>query len=180
MGLRLSNALLILAAASLAADQPTLTLSPNRALCDELTTIHAAGLAPNERVTIEAQLEDGGGHRWASHREFTADAQGSIEASPQDSVALIWSMMPEDKHVAAYQSPRDLGAQVIDFRLLRKNEALATARLEQLSVAEGVERIPLHEGDLRGVLFVPPEAHKERRPAILVVGGSNGGLPARA
>ena len=36
---------------------------------------------------------------------------------------------------------------------------------------------PVHEGVLRGTLFVPPGAG--RHPAVLVVGGSDGGVPLR-
>jgi dienelactone hydrolase len=40
----------------------------------------------------------------------------------------------------------------------------------------------VHDGDLRGVLFLPATreaATKERRPGVLVVGGSEGGVPTR-
>jgi dienelactone hydrolase len=40
-----------------------------------------------------------------------------------------------------------------------------------------VERVPLHDGALRGMLFLPPGDN--RHPAVLVLGGSEGGLPSR-
>jgi dienelactone hydrolase len=48
--------------------------------------------------------------------------------------------------------------------------------LEQLGVAEGVQRIAL-EGQLHGVLFLPNS--RDRHPGVLVVGGSEGGRPTR-
>jgi dienelactone hydrolase len=54
---------------------------------------------------------------------------------------------------------------------------VATATLEQTPIAEGVERIPVHDGALRGILFAPAGAN--RNPAVLVLGGSEGGLPSR-
>jgi dienelactone hydrolase len=44
-------------------------------------------------------------------------------------------------------------------------------------LADGVQRLPVHEDGLRGSLFVPPGTG--RHPGILVVGGSNGGQPLR-
>jgi dienelactone hydrolase len=57
---------------------------------------------------------------------------------------------------------------------MRNGQQLATAQMEQLGVAEGVRQIKV-EGQLHGVLFLPNT--KERRPGVLVVGGSEGGVP---
>jgi dienelactone hydrolase len=86
-------------------------------------------------------------------------------------------MMPEPRKTARYQPPRDFGAQTIEFRLMRGNTQLAAASLQQKPVAEGVERVAVHDGALRGTLFLPPG--KERHPGVLVLGGSEGGMPAR-
>jgi dienelactone hydrolase len=61
---------------------------------------------------------------------------------------------------------------------MRRSEQVSSARLEQVIVAEGVQRVAVHEGDLRGVLVLT--ATKERRPGVLVVGGSDGGVPLRS
>jgi dienelactone hydrolase len=60
---------------------------------------------------------------------------------------------------------------------MRKNARLASAQLEQASIGEGVRRLAVREAGLRGTLFLP--AAKESRPGVLVLGGSEGGLPAR-
>ena len=92
-------------------------------------------------------------------------------------MGLIWSMLPSAKHVSTYVAPRDPESQSIEFELLRKGQSAAKATLEQRFVAEGVQEIPVHEGPLRGIFYVPPGG--ERHPGILVVGGSNGGVPRR-
>ena len=51
---------------------------------------------------------------------------------------------------------------------------VASAQMEQLGVAEGVQQIKV-EGQLHGVLLLPNT--KERHPGVLVVGGSEGGMP---
>ena len=86
-------------------------------------------------------------------------------------------MMPRTKGVAAYVAARNHGTQTVDFHLLRKDQEIASAHLEQAAIAEGVRQTPVHDDGLRGVLFTPPGAG--RHPAVLVVGGSNGGVPLR-
>jgi len=79
-----------------------------------------------------------------------------------------------EKHVPAYQPPKELGPQIIDFGLVRDGQQVASARLEQLMVANGVRWIKI-EGQLHAVLFLPNTS--EPRPGVLVLGGSEGGRP---
>ena len=165
----------------------SLEVVPTRATIDEMVAVRAAGLTPNERVTLQAELTDGGGQQWASHADFKADTQGNIDTSKQAPVAgsykkisaigLIWSMMPQKKGVSGYLSPPNFGPQTVDFHLLRQGKVAAAARLEQRALADGVERTPVYEDGLRGTWFVPAGAG--RHAAVLVLGGSNGGVPLR-
>jgi dienelactone hydrolase len=59
-----------------------------------------------------------------------------------------------------------------------KDAEVGSARLEQAAVAEGVERVIIRYGDLRGTLFWPPGSDRQH-PGVLVLGGSEGGLPTR-
>jgi dienelactone hydrolase len=155
-------------------------------LVDEVAMIRAEGLAPNERVSIQADLVDGANEPWAAQAEFVADAQGVVDTSKQAPVkgsynevspmGLVWSMKPNGKHVGSYRAERDLGAQMISFELLRNGQKAASAQLEQLSVSDGVKRVNI-EGQLHGVLLVP--AGEGPHPGVLVVGGSEGGMPLR-
>ena len=164
----------------------TLEVSPQRVLSDEPAVIRATGLQPNERVTIKADLEDGAGDRWESEAEFVADAQGTVDVSTQAPVSgsykqisamgLIWSMKPKDKSAKIYRLQRNLAPQKIDLRLLRHEQEIAKAKLEQMPVAENVRQV-IVRGNLHGILFEP--ATGGPYPGVLVVGGSNGGLPAQ-
>jgi dienelactone hydrolase len=166
-----------------ASPQATLEVVPNQVLVDESAAIYAAGLQPNLRVSIQAELVDGETHTWASQADFLTDAKGMIDTSRQAPVSgsyrgvsamgLVWSMKPNEKHVAAYRSPRDLGTQVIQFRLISNGQQVANARLEQMMVAKGVHRTKV-EGQLHGVLFLPNT--EGAHPGVLVLGGSEGGL----
>lgn len=175
-------ALWILCAAGLLAAQ-TLEVTKSRALVDEQPAIRAKGLQPGEHVTIQAQLTDGGGEVWKSDAEFVADADGFVDTSKQapakgsykevSAMGLVWSMMPAEKHVVTYVSPRELQPQMINFALLRNGHQLSTAQFEQLQIADNVGRITL-KGQLHGALFLPPGGGQH--PGVLVLGGSEGGL----
>jgi dienelactone hydrolase len=187
--MRLSPAVVLALCAMGAGDlrAQTIEVLPSRVMVDEPAAIRASGLDPDERIAIGAELTDGAGHVWTARAEFIAGAAGSIDASKQAPVAgsykgvsamgLIWSMLPAEKGAAMYQAPRNLGPQIIRFQLLRKAREVSSAQLEQTAVADGVERTSVHEGSLRGVFFAP--AGQERHPGVLVVGGSNGGVPVR-
>jgi dienelactone hydrolase len=164
----------------------TIEVTPNHVLSDETVAIRANGLQPNERVTIQATLVDGKGQSWSSQAEFLADAQGAVDVSHQapvkgsydeaSAMGLVWSMKPDEKQVDRYAPPRDLGVQIIEFRLTEDGKQVSSAQLEQRTVAEGVRQIKV-EGQLHGVLFVP--GAEGRHPGVLVVGGSEGGLPTQ-
>jgi dienelactone hydrolase len=83
-------------------------------------------------------------------------------------------MRPAAKNVNIYRPPESFGQQTIQLQMLRNGAQVASAQLEQLRVAEGVQRIKLTV-QLHGMLFLPNTA--ERHPGVLVVGGSEGGVP---
>jgi dienelactone hydrolase len=165
----------------------TLEVFPAHVLMDEPATIRAHGLLPGEHVLIGAELSDGTGIRWTSQCEFIADADGTVDASKQAPIAgsykevsamgLIWSMMPADKKATRYQPPREFGPQTIDLRLMRQDKQISSAQLVQMMIGEGVQRMAVHEEGLHGALFIPDT--KSRYPGVLVVGGSEGGVPLR-
>ena len=166
------------------ASPQTLQVIPHRVLVDESAVIRATGLEPKEHISIQADLVDGADKPWSSQAEFSADAHGAVDTSQLapvkgsyegvSAMGLIWSMKPVAKHVESYQAPGDLGTQIINFRLMRERPARGERPMEQLGVAEGVKQIKV-EGQLHGVLFLPNT--NERRPGVLVVGGSEGGMP---
>ncbi len=169
---------------SLSLSAQTLEITPKRILIDESPVIRASGLRPGEHVTIRADLADGRQQAWSSEAEFVADAQGTVDVSKQAPVAgsykevsaagLIWSMMPKSPDIPGYQPPQKSDAQVIHFQLLRNGGAAAKADLDELTVADGVRQITV-QGQIHGVLYLP--AGNERHPGVLVVGGSEGGVP---
>jgi dienelactone hydrolase len=165
----------------------TIEVSPTPVLVDEPAIIRVSGCRPNDRITIRAELIDGANFRWVSKSEFVADAQGSVDTSKQPPVAgsykgvsamgPVWSMKPSGSKEGRYEPPRDFGVQTTEFQLIRGATVVSTAHLRQAAIADGVRWVTLHDGPLRGLFFIPPG--NGPHPGILVLGGSEGGMPAR-
>lgn len=163
-----------------------LEVKPTSILIDQPAFIRVIGLEPQAHVNLRSSLVDGASHHWLAEAEFVADTAGVVDASRDapirgsyhtiSAMGLIWSMRPVDHSVVLYQPPHDLEPQTIEVELLSGETAVATSRLTQLVLAEGVSRTPL-TGLLHGTLFTPPGDGPH--PALLVVGGSEGGTPER-
>jgi len=161
---------------------------PSQVMMDEPATVRVHGVTPGSHVTIRGELTDGGGHAWSSEAEFAADAQGDVDTSKVPPLkgsyktvsvmGLVWSMKPQSRDVHVYQAQHELGPQPIEFHLIQDGKELAQAHLEQFAVRPGVQQIHV-EGVVHGTFLLPAES--ERHPAVLVLGGSEGGMPlARA
>ena len=186
MNLRRTGLACFTAAAICLARAQKIEVSPATVMIDETASVSVTGLTPGSHATIRAELTDGDGNPWAAEAEFAADAQGIVDTAKQAPVSgsyrtvsamgLIWSMRPTRRGVHLYELPHAFGSQVIQFHLLLDGKEVSTAQLEQIAIRPGVQQIQL-DGALHGTLFVPGTAGKH--PAILVVGGSEGGQPGR-
>jgi len=177
---------LVAAAAPGAGLAQKITVTPPTVLMDGVADIRATGLQPGATVTIRADLTDGGDQPWEAEADFTADSTGAVDTATQapvkgsyrlaSAMGLIWSMTSPEKNVHLYEPPRQLGSQLIHFHLLAEGKEVSSAGLEQLAVATDVRKTRL-EGKLHGMLFEP--AGEGKHPAVLVLGGSEGGAPTR-
>ena len=167
-------------------------ITPDTVLIDQTAAIRVTGLQPGAAITLQADLVDGASHGWSAAADFTADAQGTVDLTKQapdkgsyreaSAMGLIWSMRSSSRDAHVYVQPSNLEQQLIQFRLLQNGKQIADGALIQNFVAPGVRRVHL-EGVLHGTLFLPPEggATQAKHPAVLVLGGSEGGAPmARA
>lgn len=164
----------------------TFEIVPARVMADESAKIRVTGLGPHQDVTIQAELTDGGGQPWASQAEFVADESGVVDVATQapvkgsyhgaSAMGLVWAMMPKAKNVHIYQAPHGLGVQTVSFRVMADGKQIASGQLEQIAIRDDVQQIRL-KGALHGVFFVSDTPGKH--PGVLVVGGSEGGVPTR-
>ncbi len=164
---------------------PSFEVRPLDALIDEPVFLQVEGLRAGEQVTLRARMERGKSGVWSSSATFTADPDGVVDLARQapdagsyegvDAMGLMWSMTPEaeDWERGLFEEP-PLAALTVVVSVERDGVELATRTLIRRRVAEAVVRRDLRADGLYGTLFLPPEA--TGAPAVLVLGGSEGGL----
>ena len=146
---------------------PRLEITPAAVLTDEPFQVTLSGLPPDQDVTIRV---DGNRGVWQSSATFRSDASGRV-AVP-DPMRLIWSATgdrPGPGGPAALVQPWTFTADV-------NGQTAATATIVRRAVAEGVRTVPVRERGLVGTAYYP--ADPGRHPAMIVLPGSQGGIPA--
>ena len=160
-----------------------MAIEPPNALIDERVSIRVLGLEPDQTVVLRARMRDDVERDWSSYATLRADATGVVDVSSQpalsgtydgvDQMGLFWSMagqLDDRKGLPSFMKTpltTTLTAEV-------GGEVVASATLERTHLAPGVRVIPVREQDLVGTLFRPDSDRP--RPAIIVLGGSEGGL----
>ncbi|WP_277213002.1 acyl-CoA thioesterase/BAAT N-terminal domain-containing protein [Isoptericola croceus] len=145
------------------------------------------GLAPGSDVTLEASAVVGD-VPFGSRATFTVPDDGSVdiaEVAPSsghwetaDPMAPIWAMISEGRvDLAAWDQPHTVDLELRDG----DGETLAQTSIERPGSAPDVEIRPVDDDGLVAEYAVPANVEAgERRPAVLVFGGSEGGLSSGA
>ncbi|KAF3698656.1 Acyl-coenzyme A thioesterase 1 [Channa argus] len=157
-------------------------------LYDEPVQVKVAGLRSRQVVTIRAGSTDERGVVFSSSATYRADRNGEIdlERDPAltgrfvgvEPMGLLWSMKADTLH-KRFQMNNSLKSHVVKFSVHEEEEGrmLAEATNERLLIRGGVTRVPIRDGNLRGVLFTPPG--EGPFPAILDLYILGGGLSER-
>lgn len=167
--------------------RPRLTVDPAASVEDQPIHIRVRGLSPHETVSLELASTDAKGVRWVSRAKFAASASGVVDparSAPRSgaytgvwSMGLLSMMQPIGKAPAGAYFWRNrpmrfaLTVKVGDKALVsttfmrRFSRRALRTRSESLSRAGFVGQ------------FVYP-ATARRRPAILLLSGSEGGIPS--
>jgi len=142
------------------------TISPDIVLTDERFQIALEGLPPSQSVTIKV---DGNQGVWHSSAELRSDERGRVELA--DPMRLVWAATgtrpapgPRDP---SWVFTAEVGGQVVATRTITRRAVAADVRVE-----------PVRERGLVGTAYYPPGAGPH--PAIIVLPGSQGGLPLPA
>ena len=175
--------LLALAAACGGSRELTVEVAPQRSLADEPVHIRVEGAEPREIVSVEVRVTDAAGARWRSAASFRADDEGSIDldrAAPASGdydgvwgMGLVSSLRPvRSLAVFEWDDQRPLSFEV---RARSTGEEAATAVARRLSPHRLTTiRLTLARDGFLGEYVQPVVAG--RRTAVLVLGGSDGGL----
>jgi dienelactone hydrolase len=159
-------------------------VAPLRVPMDAEITVRVLNASPAGQVRITARTSDASGQAWQSAATFTADGTGTVDLRrdpplPGSSYAstgpmgLIWSMHPVGQPDPATASER-LAPQDLMITAQASETSPATASVSRLFVPDGLERTPVRDHGLVGVLYRPAGSHP--LPAVLMLGGAEGGL----
>lgn len=164
---------------------PSIEVKPKQAFIDERVKIILQDFPAKQLVTVRVRSTNGLGQIWESHAEFLTDRHGCVNVTTQPPISgtyrhaeasgLFWSMsLPAGETVKLDPARKIQKPATFQITADVKGQTVATAMLQRLFIGLGVERIPVHDGVVRGTFFVP--AGKDPHPGIIVLSGSEGGL----
>lgn len=158
----------------------TIEVQDRQPLMDEPVGFRVEGLSPGRTVAVRAGWL-AGGVPLSSFGTYVADDDGVVAPGAQPSVAgsyvghdpfgLWWSATTGTGGVPWQSSVDPLAVSIV---VADGEERLATIVVCRRWVGTGVEATVLGEGGMVGTAFSPPGAGPF--PAVLVLGGSTGGL----
>ena len=153
-----------------------LHLRPKSSLIDKITKINVSRLTPLQNITLGAKVVGDKGETFESHAYFIADKNGEVDVCRDSSLGgsyigvspmgLFWSMKPapgQRKGIRLMKSdvtkPYNIALNCFDGHVTPNEsslQALSSETFQKWYMAEGVKRIPVREGKIRGTLFLPP------------------------
>jgi dienelactone hydrolase len=162
-----------------------LDITPTDGLIDEPLTIRLGGLKPGQPATLRAHASDDAGGRWESAVTLAADAAGSVDLATArpvagsyevaDAMGPIWSLRPVDDGAGPLDPfGTGLAPVTLHFEVEVDNRVAAAREVRRTWLAPGMARTEVRDRGLIGTLFRPAGAGPF--PAVIVVGGSGGGL----
>jgi acetyl esterase/lipase len=163
---------------------PHLEIQPVDALIDAPVFIRLSGFPAGQKVTLHAQMPNYLGCAWTSHAAFVTDAQGCVDVGTQrpvvgtyelpDSMGLFWSMTPATGAEPRGYASASIAPLHVQFKAEVNGSTVTSQTVERWPMATDVSRTEVRDEGLVATLFRPPASG--RRPAIITVGGSSGGL----
>ncbi|XP_068198896.1 acyl-coenzyme A thioesterase 1 [Antennarius striatus] len=152
----------------MAYSQIRLNILPSiRSLFDRMVQVKVEGLAPHKSVELRSKLVDDRGVTFRASAVYKADETGQVDVccSPAlrgsytgvEPMGLFWAMTPDTPH-SKFLKKNVLTPTRVELEALsgENGEVLASEVNERGYMIEGMKRIPVQDGSIRGVLFVPP------------------------
>ncbi len=160
-------------------------------LADRPLHIAVGDLIPYDTVTVRSQAVDHAGKQWYAEATFTANRDGVVDLDRAratsgtytgvDGMGLFWSMNPRDGNPdQQFYLPQMVdGRPTSEIRIsvTAHGRTLATRTLSREWMADGVTTrgLTVATDKVAGRLFLPA-AGGAHHPAVLIFGGSEGGM----
>jgi pimeloyl-ACP methyl ester carboxylesterase len=161
------------------------TVTPAQAQLDAPVDIRVSGLQPGERATLTASAVDDFRVTWSSRTTFVASSAGVVDTRQRpvsgsyddvDPMGVIDRMKPirngEDK--AVFISPRD-GYRVTITVSVDRHQVVQTTTYRSAAFKDRRRSYRLSASGIDAELYEPDHV-VGRKPAVLLFGGSGGGL----
>lgn len=161
-------------------------VEPSIVLLDHSVRIAVAGVEPSASIVVRATARDKEGRRWAGSGTFRADRGGKLVVGStrslagtyvgRDAMGLFWSMRLGGTKEGDffYFSPPKKAPVVIDA--LVQGRVVGRATLMRMRARADVETRLLNVASDRLVGTFTAVPDQARGPAVLLLGGSEGGL----
>lgn len=162
-----------------------LAAGPAEAADDTPVQIGITGLGDGERVTVRASARDARNRSWASTATFVAGGGGAVDlgrARPvagsyrvADAAGPLWSLLPTFSHDPTVQFVPAQPSFTVALTASTGGHVRARASLVRTDQVPSTTLTVASNG-LAGALFTPVQP-RPGVPAVLVIGGSEGGEP---
>ncbi|WCO65582.1 acyl-CoA thioester hydrolase/BAAT C-terminal domain-containing protein [Iamia majanohamensis] len=164
-------------------EEVTLSVTPARSRLTEPLVFEVGGLEAGAEVTLEVRSTDSQGTGWSSTTTHRADDTGAVDldGSPDaepDPMAPISSMQPVDPGSAP--SPYLWSGEPQAFTVaVRVDGEEAASTVVERGVPLGVlaDTTTIADEGFSGQLYLSPDGVEVEAPALVLLGGSDGGLP---
>lgn len=181
---------LILAAAALgacSASAPplTVTVTPHESLLDEPIHVRVSGAPSGAPTTVAVESTDRTGAVWRSSATFVADSRGEVDADVDASTGgtytgvaatgLVWSMRPASGRDSGYIW-QTFGPSTFTATVRAGGSTASTTFERALTTTRLSGRSPSLALDGFVGRFLSGPVGATPRPAVLVIGGSEGGV----
>lgn len=172
---------------------PIIVISNLNSMINEPIKISAMGMQPREAVTFHLIKKINEERYLASWASFRADQHGKValdELAPDhgtyrgiDGMALFWSMKPVTKNVMTQyfdntsiqtEHRDELSPQALLVLLEMNDKVVAHQVITRHWMSDDIRKLNIREAGLTGSFFYSQDMNP--RPAIMVVGGSEGGI----
>ena len=157
-------------------DDVVIFVEPSSSLIDEKVEIFVRGLTDGQKITLRATVVGDKSEVFESHAHYIADKHGEVDVCRDSSVGgsysgvspmgLLWSMKPapgQRKGIRLMKSdvtkPYNIVLNCFDGHITPQesySKPLSSKTFQKWYMADGVKRIPVREGRIRGALFIPP------------------------
>lgn len=175
---------ILVATQGCASKQPGIEIAPLDAMIYEPVEVRILDVADDEIVSVHAAVVDADSVLWGSVNRFRPRG-GLVELSehtPENGtyegvkpMGFIWSMTPQGNDAGRPHMFSTSGLDPLTVELeIHAGEHVFERRLTRRLVRPGVRREEVRDDGLVATIFLPP--NPDPQPAILIVGGSGGGL----